>query len=267
VLLETDAVQGITDTHAHLSSLDARGIDADACLDALEAAGFGAILDIGTESCDLAGRLSRFYQRRNVRFAAGIWPHAAVLERVNDAVLELECAVSAAPVGAVAAIGECGYDRLENPSSPREEIELIERQLELAGRLSLPIIVHSRNAARETLETLARFPCARGVIHCFSYTSEEASRFLDRGFLLSFAGNLTYKNAENLRAALRFVPADRLLLETDSPYLAPSPHRGKASHPGMIVETYRMAASVRGADYAAMRDQVAANAAQLFALR
>jgi TatD DNase family protein len=254
----------MTDTHAHLSSLDGRGIDADACLDALEAAGFGAILDIGTESGDLAGRLSRFYRRRNVRFAAGIWPRAAVLERVNDAVLELEDAISAAPAGAVSAIGECGFDRLENPSSPREETELFERQLELAGRLSLPVIVHSRNAARETLETLARFPAARGVIHCFSYTSEEASRFLDRGFLLSFAGNLTYKNAENLRQALRFVPADRLLLETDSPYLAPSPYRGKASHPGMIVETYRTAAALLGVEDAALREQVAANAARLF---
>ena len=266
MLSEPALLRALTDTHAHLSSLDERGIGADACLDALEAAGFGAILDVGTEPLDLAGRLSRFSRRRGVRFSAGIWPYAAVLGRLDAALAELEGAVAAAPAGAVAAIGECGYDRRENPASPREEAELFERQLDLARRLSLPVIVHSRDAAEKTLETLSQFPAVRGVIHCFSYTAAEAARFLALGFFLSFAGNLTYKNAENLRDALRAVPPERLLLETDSPYLAPVPHRGKPCHPGLVVETYRTAAAVLGVELEALREHVAANAAELFGL-
>jgi TatD DNase family protein len=103
------------------------------------------------------------------------------------------------------------------------------------------------------------------VIHCFSYGAAEARTFLDLGYHLSFAGNLSYKNARNLREALCFTPPDRLLLETDAPFLAPVPHRGKPSHPGMVAETYALAAELRGISLPSLAAQVSGNALSLFA--
>jgi TatD DNase family protein len=102
----------------------------------------------------------------------------------------------------------------------------MEMQLELARRLNLPVIIHSRDAPEETAEILGRYGGVRGVIHCFSYARAELKTFLDMGYFISFAGNLTYKNAAAIRDACVAVPGDRLLLETDCPYLAPVPFRG-----------------------------------------
>jgi TatD DNase family protein len=146
----------------------------------------------------------------------------------------------------------------------RAETELFELQLQLALELDLPVIVHSRDAAQETLEVLQRYPSVRGVIHCFSYGKDESRLFLDSGWYLSFAGNVTYKNAENLREALRFVSEDRLLLETDSPYLSPVPHRGKSATPQMVEVTYRFAAELRGLPVERLAESVRINGSKLF---
>jgi TatD DNase family protein len=137
--------------------------------------------------------------------------------------------------------------------------------LDLAERRNLPVIIHSRDAAEETAAVLAGFPGIRGVIHCFSYGTTEARIFLNLGWHISFAGNLTYKNAGNLRETLCFVPPDRLLLETDSPFLAPVPHRGKPSHPGMVAENYALAAELRGVSLRSLAAGIRDNAISLFA--
>jgi TatD DNase family protein len=136
--------------------------------------------------------------------------------------------------------------------------------LDLAGRLKLPIIIHSRDAPEETAAILARHPEVPGVIHCFSYGKDEARKFLDLVYYISFAGNVTYKNAPKLREALLFVPQDRLLLETDSPFLAPVPHRGKPANPGMVVENYILAAELCGIGLIALGERIAENAESLF---
>ena len=140
----------------------------------------------------------------------------------------------------------------------------MELQLDLARRLKLPVIIHSRDAPGETAEILGSRPGVSGVIHCFSYGPAEARRFLDLGFFISFAGNLTYKNAAVIREACAMVPGDRLLLETDCPYLAPVPFRGKPAHPGMAAETYRLAAEIRAEDFETMSERIAVNVRNLF---
>jgi TatD DNase family protein len=162
------------------------------------------------------------------------------------------------------AIGECGFDRRENPEPSVAEQDLLGAQLDLARHRQLPVIIHSREAAEETIDTLAAYPGINGVIHCFSYTAQETRVFLDMGFYISFAGNLTFKNAQNLRDALQSVPLNRLLLETDSPYLAPTPYRGKSAHPGMIIETYRCAAELLKIDIEILKENLKQNAARLF---
>jgi TatD DNase family protein len=140
----------------------------------------------------------------------------------------------------------------------------MEMQLELARRLKLPVIIHSRDAPGETAEILGRYTDVRGVIHCFSYGGAEITAFLDMGHFISFAGNLTYKNADALRDACKAVPGDRLLLETDCPYLAPVPFRGKPADPGMVEENYKLAAELRGISVMALAEQITANVKELF---
>jgi TatD DNase family protein len=255
---------GLFDTHAHLSYLDGCGIDAQNCVSTLFESGFAGIIDIGTSADDLAGRVAAFSHFDKVRFAAGVWPHRELLAQRDDQMALLERQIDAAPAGSVVAIGECGFDRRENPDAPHAEREFLEAQLDLARRKRLPIIIPSREAAPETLETLAAYPGLRGIIHCFSYTGREAKMFLDMGYHISFAGNLTFKNAGNLREALQTVPLDRLLLETDSPYLAPVPFRGKTAHPGMTLQTCRCAAALLDISAGSLKDTVRNNAARLF---
>jgi TatD DNase family protein len=259
-----------TDTHAHLSMLSRRGIDAAPLLAKLEAGGFGSILDVGTESGDLRGRIEAFGGFPFVRFSAGIWPGEDAIRDRESRLSALRRSISEAEPGRLVAVGECGIDRHWNRpdqgADAEGELELFLAQAQLALELDLPLIVHSRDAAAETAAAIGEVPGVRGVIHCFSYGVEEARRFLDSGFCSSFAGTLTYRAASALREAARFVPEDRLLLETDCPYLAPLPFRGKAAEPGMIEKTYEAAAAVRGASAAELSDLVAENARRLFGL-
>ena len=259
-------MNGLIDTHAHLSMMADRGIPVEELLEGLFKAGFGGIIDIGTRADDLKGRIEAFSRFEKVRFGAGIWPwEDAIAARAEQAAI-LEAQIREAAGDLVAAVGECGLDRHWNKEEPliRGERELLEAQLDLAGRLGLPIIIHSREAPEETAEALSRYPGLRGVIHCFSYGAAEAKTFLDMGYYISFAGTITYKNTGALREALAYVPDNRLVLETDSPFLAPVPHRGKSADPGMVAEVYRLAGELRKADPGELRAQVAQNAQALF---
>ena len=261
-------ITGLIDTHAHLSMLLDRGISPEKRLEELFSQGFGGIIDIGTAAHDLAGRVDAFARFGRIRFAAGIWPYPEAIAGRRELTAVLEQQIRAAPPGRLAAVGECGLDRHWNTPEAGADItgerELFEAQLDLAKQHRLPIIVHSRDAAGETVEILSRYPELRGVIHCFSYGVPQAKAFLDLGYYLSFAGTLTYKNAEPLRDALRFVPADRLLLETDAPFLAPAPYRGNPAEPGMVGETYCRAAELRGISLENLKALAAKNVLYLF---
>jgi TatD DNase family protein len=269
------------DTHAHLSLLEKRGIASHETLRGLFAEGMTGIIDVSLEPGDLAGRIAEFSVYPGVRFASGLWPHAASIARRRELVPALEKDIRAAPPGRVpgeplvCALGEFGLDRAASVPPPQQpqhgeepdlagERELMEMQLDLARRLALPVIIHSRDAPDETADILASYRDVPGVIHCFSYGPEEARKFLALGCFISFAGNLTFKNAQNIRETCKMVPAGRLLLETDCPYLAPVPFRGKPAHPGMVAEVYKLAAEIRGTRPDALAEQIAANVKALF---
>jgi TatD DNase family protein len=272
----------IIDTHAHLSMLEEFNarfklrkegapafMGAAALTRGLFDRGFGGIIDIGTQAGDLPGRIAEFSRFERVRFSAGLWPDPENIARRRELVPQLERDIAAARPGLVAAVGECGLDHHQDLPAGTDldkagERELLEMMLDLAERRDLPIIIHSRDAAEETAAVLAAFPRVRGVIHCFSYGTAEARTFLDLGYHISFAGNLTYKNAHNLREALCHVPPDRLLLETDAPFLAPVPHRGKPSDPGMVAESYALAAELRGLSLSSLAAEISGNVRRLF---
>jgi TatD DNase family protein len=264
----TSDITGLIDSHAHLSMLSGRGIPAEKRLEELFSGGFGGIIDIGTAADDLADRIKEFSRFDRIRYAAGIWPYPEAIAGRQDLLRVLEQQIRGAPPGALAAVGECGLDRhwnkAENGADISGERELFEAQLDLAKQYNLPIIIHSREAPGETAEILARYPQVRGVIHCFSYGVAQAKTFLDLGYYLSFAGTITYKNSNSLREALRYSAEDRLLLETDSPFLAPASCRGRPAEPGMIGETYQLAAELRGMDTEKLKALTAQNVRNLF---
>ncbi len=255
----------IIDTHCHLADPRLRD-EVDAVLTRAEAAGVTTMLSVGAIGPIENDRLTVEIAERtpNVFAAVGVHPHDAkdcTGERIA-ALLEL------AKSPKVVAIGESGLD-FHYMHSPREAQEsALRRHLELAGETNLPIVIHCRDAEAPMLEIVseAGMPARGGVIHCFTGDRAAAERFVALGFHISFSGILTFRNADAIRDAARTVPADRVMVETDAPYLAPEPYRGKRNEPAFVVRTLEVLAQVRGADGAELAAQIVANAARLFRL-
>jgi len=198
-----------------------------------------------------------------VRFATGVHPHSAGTfgGRAADAAAVTEAQVDA--FGALA-VGEIGLD-YHYDFAPREvQREVFAAQLALARRLDKPVIIHTREATDDTFEMLAGSGGVRGVFHCFTGDTVMARRALDAGFYLSFAGIVSFPKAESLRDAARSVPGDRLLIETDSPYLAPVPYRGKRNEPAYVARVLEALAAARGEPPAQLAERTSHNFASLF---
>lgn len=256
-----------TDPHAHLDMVAARlGPLALADLFAAYGASSGAeapfMVDIGVEPGDLTGRVARYGALPFVRFAAGLWPgHAALAD--PDRSLGMLARDLENP--ACVALGECGLDYHHMDAPPEAQIALFRAQVEMAIAAGLPLVVHSRDAARDTMDALGNACAAIPVaIHCFGYGPAEAAAFLGMGCHLSFAGNLTYGKSAPLREALAIVPQDRLLFETDAPYMNPEPRRGRASTPLDLERTIAFAAALRGQDPEELSRIAHRNAAAIF---
>ncbi|MCX7026365.1 MAG: TatD family hydrolase, partial [Spirochaetes bacterium] len=219
-----------TDSHAHLSLVAARLGEAvlEKVLTAYAASKTGAfILDIGTEPGDLEPRLERLGNRPYIKFSAGIWPGKAAFD---DPPRALEALSADLETGFCSALGECGLDYHHMEAEPSVQVAFFEAQALIAVESGLPLVVHSRDAFLDTLSVVAEIAGAIPVvIHSFGYGPSEAERFLAAGCYLSFAGNLTYKNSTPLREALKLAPENRILFETDSPYMNPLPIQGKPS--------------------------------------
>ena len=226
--------QFLLDSHAHLddSAFDA---DREAVVDRARAAGLRYLLIAGggTGPDHLDAPLAIAEGHDWIYASVGIHPHEA--QHFTDSHAEKILKLAQHPK--VIAIGEIGLD-YHYDHSPRDvQKQVLIRQMELAGGLKLPIIIHCRDAwadLREVVDTHWKPTGLGGILHCFSGSHEDARTFLDWGFLISFAGNLTFKKAENLREVAREVPLDRLLMETDCPYLAPVPYRGKRNEPAYV---------------------------------
>jgi len=247
----------VIDTHAHL---DACAEPADDLVSRAREAGVRRIVSVGTgiDSCRKTLEIASRHQ--GVYAALGIHPHAAAEPDVGslDELRELlgdERAV---------AVGETGLDFYRDYAPHDRQRELFDRQLELAAELGKPVVVHTRAASDETAAALEPFG-GTVVLHCFS-APELLGVALDRGYYLSFAGNVTYSKAEDLRDAARAVPAGRLLAETDSPYLAPQPRRGRPNEPANVVHTVAALAEARNEDADELTAQIEANASAAFGL-
>jgi TatD DNase family protein len=247
----------VIDTHAHL---DACEEPASALVERARAVGVERIVTIGAgiDSCRAALAIAEEHEL--VHAALGIDPHRAASEdaRRIDELREL----LAHPE--VVAVGETGLDNARRYASAAEQRRLFDAQLELADELGLPVVIHSRDAAEETADALASFP-GTVVLHCFS-SPELLPVALERGYYVSFAGNVTYPSADDLRRCVAAVPSDRLLVETDSPYLAPQPVRGRSNEPAYLVHTVEVLAAVRGTEAATIARSTQENAMTAFAL-
>jgi TatD DNase family protein len=250
------------DSHAHLE-MEAFDADRDAVLDRAAKAGLEAIITVGTTlpDCEKAVELARLH--RAVYAAVGIHPHEVkgIGDGTYDALRRL------ARCEKVVAIGEIGLDFFYD-NAPRDlQLRRFGEQLDIAQGLDLPVIIHDRDAHAETLGLLRpRQGRLRGVLHCFSGDGAMARECLEMGFYLSVAGPVTFRTADRLREVVTEIPLDRLLIETDAPYLAPQPYRGKRNEPAYIVETARCLAQIRGIPAAEMERLTAANARRLFGL-
>jgi TatD DNase family protein len=248
------------DTHAHLHFPEFAD-DLSAVLARARAAGVRRIVTVGTdaETCAAAVTLAR--REPDVWATVGIHPHDAATADVTT----LDDVERLAADARVVAIGEIGLDYFRN-LSPREiQEDAFRRQLAVARRRHKPVIVHCRDAHAETLEILREEKVAEvgGIMHCFSGDTEIARRCLDLGLLISLAGPVTYKNARALPDVARFVPGDRLVVETDCPFLPPHPHRGQRNEPAYLAITAAHVAQLRGEDVAALAARLSANARAL----
>jgi TatD DNase family protein len=248
----------VIDTHAHL---DAAADEVAAFVRRASEAGVTRIVAVGSgiDSCRATLRVAQ--EREGVYAALGIHPHQAGGE---DATRVAELRELLGHERAVA-VGETGLDFYRDYAPRDAQRELFERQLALAQELGKPVVVHTRAADEETSRALEGFG-GTVVLHCFS-SPELLPVALERAYYVSFAGNVTYPKAAELRAAAAAVPADRILAETDTPYLAPQPVRGRENEPANVVHTLQTLAEVRGEDPRALEAQIDANATAAFGLR
>jgi len=249
------------DAHLHLD-VPAFDADRDAVLDRAAASGVGLMVSAGT-SVEGSRRVLALAERcPAVRAAVGIHPESAA---TADAAALAAVAELARHPGVVA-IGEIGLDYHARSSVPREiQADAFRAQLRLARRAGLPVIVHNRDAHGDVERMLREEAMARVVCHCFTGTPEVALRWADAGWMISLAGLLTFSSAGPLRDVARCVPADRLLVETDAPYLAPVPFRGRRCEPAFLPHTARMLADLRGVSPDALEVVLEENATRTFA--
>lgn len=256
------------DSHAHLY-FEQFAADLESVVGRAREAGFVAVLDIGVDVATSRACIALAERFPGFCFAAvGLHPNEAeVPEAALPAIVaELEGLV-AANSAAVRAIGEIGLDRYRDRASDAAQERAFLAQIALARRTGRAIVIHCRQAWPRTLEIIAAEGAGtRGVFHCFGGTAAEAARAVELGWFVSFAGNVTYPKAAELRDAAREVPLERLLLETDAPFLAPQPVRGKRNEPLFALHTADTLAAVHSTDRAAVLDATTRNARELFRL-
>ncbi len=253
----------LIDSHCHLNYEGLVERQAEV-LDAARARGVGGFLNISTRQSEWGDILATADRNADVWASVGVHPHEA------DAHPDLGAAalVEAAAHPKVVAIGECGLDYHYDNSARPAQRERFAAHIEAARATGLPLIVHTREAENDTAEILGaatRGGGVTGVLHCFTGSADLARQALDLGFFISLSGIVTFKNARALQDTARDVPLDRLLVETDSPFLAPVPNRGKTCEPAFVADTAAFLAQLRGEHPEALAAATTANFFRLFA--
>src|SRR5579875_110463 len=262
-VMPAGALPQLIDTHCHLADPRLQA-SAGSLIARAEAAGVRVILAVGAIGSIQTDRdtVAIAEQYRNLYAVIGVHPHDAGScdrERMDELAELARCAK-------VVAIGETGMDLHYRNASRAAQEEALRLHLRLARRLSLPVVKHCREAESIVAQIVGEegMPPRGGAIHCFTGSSADAARFLELGLYLSFSGILTFKNAAALRETARLIPEDRLLIETDAPYLTPEPHRGHLNEPAYVQLTLSALARVRNAEPAALAARIMTNAATLF---
>jgi TatD DNase family protein len=256
---------GLVDSHCHLLLLQQRGM-LDEALAGAAAAGVEQIVSVGLNVEDSDANREIAERHRGVFFTAGWHPHekrppdAAQLRALEELVRHPRCV----------AVGEVGLDQYWRPGYHEVPLDVQQRQLrmmlELAGQHGKPVVVHDRDAHDEVLQSLDEMPGVRGVMHCFSGDAPFAAECARRGMLASFAGTVTFPRSEGIQQAAAAVDARGWLVETDAPFLAPVPHRGRPNQPAYVAATCAAVARLRGVDASTAERESAENARRLFGL-
>ena len=251
----------VIDTHCHLT--DPRLAEQlDSVLQRAAAAGVGRMITIGTDLDDALSCIELCRAVPNVHCAIGIHPNHCGHVPVED--LPQLRHLQRDP--SVVALGEMGLDYHHEFSPRQRQREVFEFQLQMAEELNRAVVIHSREATDDCLALMRGFPKIRAVFHCFTASREEARKILDAGYLLGFTGAVTFKKNDELRAACALVPLDRLLVETDAPYLSPEPVRKqKTNEPAFVMHVAAVVATVKQLTLADLDRITTANAAALFA--
>ena len=230
------------DTHAHMDD-QAFDADRDELIASLPQQGVGLVMNPG---CSLASSKNADVLSRQYDFLyAAVGSHPDAADEVNEAVLE-EYRELCRNNPKIKAIGEIGLD-YHYEDIPREiQLKAFRAQMALAAELNLPVIVHEREAHADGMAVVDEFPTVKGVFHCYSGSAEKAAELVKRGWYIGFTGVLTFKNARKALEVAASIPLDRLVLETDCPYMAPEPFRGKRNHPGYLYRMAERLAELRG---------------------
>ncbi|MCA8970618.1 MAG: TatD family hydrolase [Planctomycetes bacterium] len=255
---ENDDAVCIVDTHCHLG-YDDEGPPLEDLVARAQAAGVVALVDVGIDVATSRAALLRSHEIPFVFASAGLHPNSCA--EWND---ELDAIADLATDPSIVAIGETGLDLYWKHVDLATQVASLEAHLDLARRLDKPVILHCRDAFDELLPVLADHAPVRGVLHCFSGTADRAKSCLDVGLHVSFAGPLTYTRNEALREAARVIPDDRVLVETDAPFLPPQSRRGKRNEPANVFEVQSRLAELRGRSTADMARICTRNATRLF---
>jgi TatD DNase family protein len=252
----------LIDSHCHL---EYKGLVEDqlAVLERARAAGVGGFLNISTRESEWGQVVATAEREPDVWASVGIHPHEA--DAHED--LGREILLAATGNNQVIAIGETGLDYYYERSDRQVQRDLFRMHIDVARETGLPVIIHTRDAEADTAQILEEemgkgaFPA---LIHCFTASADFGRKVLDLGLTISLSGIVTFKNAVELQSVAAELPADRLLVETDSPFLAPVPHRGKPCEPAFVRDTAEFVAGLRGETFARLADQTTANFFRLF---
>ena len=244
------------DTHCHLTDESMAGDNLSGVLQRATDAGVGTVICPTADPNDIDAALRIAESNDNVWCTIGIHPEYAGV----DAAKYLTPSVLHHP--RVVGIGEIGLDYHYGDENRNAQIELFLQQLALAREAGLPVAIHTREAEKDTADILRGD--VRGVMHCYTSSWDLAKVMLDRGFFFSASGILTFKNSDEVRETFKKIPIDRIVIETDGPYCAPVPHRGKPCEPFMVADTARVLASIRGLQLSELDDILSANTQKLY---
>jgi TatD DNase family protein len=251
------------DTHAHIGLITEDPIDQLIIVQEARQEGVAHIVTVSNNLVDFAQVYDNLKTESQIYHSIGISP-SSVVQPGDDWEAKIQDGVRKERV---VAIGEIGLDYYRKFGDRDSQVELFIRQLELAEKLSLPVIIHNRDAGSDVLEILReRLPRRGGVLHCYSEDAEYARKALELNLYISFAGNVTYRNARNLQDTAKKMPLERMLIESEAPFMVPAAHRGKRNKPSFINETAAFIAETREMPVEELTEVLYANSLRLFGI-